>query len=181
LEIDLLQLTLGIQHVVEEGLESLSELFPEMAQNFSVPGIILGVNFVEDKPIVDDEGTKRLFSLAVVKGASVFTNLVEQCLPLIDVITQSFVDFLGVDDPKGLVVEPNLEIIFRRFKNTENLAISVLQHFGSHFEQHIFVVLLSLLFFHKRALILVAFQSGKRADKANDSVELLRPHKFGML
>lgn len=58
-----------------------------MAQNFSMPTVVLGVNSIQDKSIINDNGTKVFFSLTVIESLSVLSDLIQQSLPFIDVIS----------------------------------------------------------------------------------------------
>lgn len=65
-----------------------------MTQDLSVPTVILSVDPVKDKSVVNYDGTKILLSLTIVKGLPILSDLVQKCLPLINIITQFLVDFL---------------------------------------------------------------------------------------
>ena len=58
-----------------------------MAQNFSMPTVVLGVNSIQDKSVINDNGTKVFFSLTVIESLSVLSDLIQQSLPFIDVIS----------------------------------------------------------------------------------------------
>lgn len=125
-----------------------------------MPRIVFGVNFVEDQSVVDNERSKALLSLAVIKSSSVLSNFIEEGLPAVDVITQSLINLLCVDDPQGFVVEPYLQVVLCVLENIEDLAVGALKHLWVYLEKHILIVLFPLIFLYQRALILVGFQSG---------------------
>lgn len=52
-----------------------------------MPAVILSVDSVQDQSVVNNNRTEILFSLTVVKSFSVFSDLVKQGLPLVDIIT----------------------------------------------------------------------------------------------
>ena len=58
-----------------------------MSQNFSVPTVVLGVNSIQDKSVINDNGTKVFFSLTVIESLSILSDLIQQSLPFIDVIS----------------------------------------------------------------------------------------------
>lgn len=58
-----------------------------MAQNFSMPTVVLGVNSIQDKSVINDNGTKVFFSLTVIESLSVLSDLIQQSLPFINVIS----------------------------------------------------------------------------------------------
>lgn len=58
-----------------------------MAQNFSMPTVVLGVNSIQDKSVINNDGTKVFFSLTVIESLSVLSDLIQQSLPFINVIS----------------------------------------------------------------------------------------------
>lgn len=64
-----------------------------------MPRIVFGVNLVEHQSVIDNKRAKTLFSLAVIESSPIFSDFVEQSLPAVDIITQPFIDLLGVDHP----------------------------------------------------------------------------------
>lgn len=145
-----------------------------------MPRVVFGVDLVEHQPVVDDERTEALLSLAVVEGTPVLSNLVEERLPAVNVVTQPIIDFLGIDHPQSFIVEPDLQVVLSILEDVENLPVGALEHLGSHLEQHILIVLFSLILLHERSLIFVGLQSRQRANQANDTMELLSPHEFSV-
>jgi hypothetical protein len=181
LEVDLFELVLGGLNVVEEGLESVSELLSEVSQDFVMPGVVLGVDFVEDQAVVDYNGTKSLFGLTVVEGSSVLSDFVEESLPFVDVVSQFLEDLLRVDDPEGLVVVPDLYIVFSSVEDLEDLLVGILENLRIYLEEHVVVVLFPLLFLTQRTPVFVRLEARQSADNPHNAVELLTPHKLGVL
>lgn len=97
-----------------------------MTKNFSVPGVIFSIDFVEYKPVINNKWTEALFSLAVIESASIFTNLVKEGLPLINVVSKPFVNLLSINNPECLIVEPNFEIVLCTLEDCEDVTISCL-------------------------------------------------------
>lgn len=120
-----------------------------MPENLVVPRVVFGVDLVEHQPVVDDERAEALLSLAVVKGTPVLSDLVEERLPAVDVVTKPIIDLLGIYHPQSFIVEPDLQVVLGILEDVEDLPVGTLQHLGSHLEQHILIVLFSLLFLHQ--------------------------------
>lgn len=58
-----------------------------MTQNFSMPTVVFSVNSIQDKSVINNDGTKVFFSLTVIESLSVLSDLIQQSLPFINVIS----------------------------------------------------------------------------------------------
>jgi hypothetical protein len=58
-----------------------------MSQNLSMPTVILRINSVQNQSVINDNRAKIFFSLAVIKSLSVFSDFIQQSLPLVDIVT----------------------------------------------------------------------------------------------
>lgn len=104
LEINLFQFGSSILKVLIENSQLISELVTEVVENFGMPAIILSLDVVQHQMVIDDDWTEILFSLTVVEGTTVFTDLGEQLLPEVDIFAQPFINLFGIDLPQGFVV-----------------------------------------------------------------------------
>ena len=120
-----------------------------MPENLVMPRIIFSVDLVENQSVIDDKRSKALLSLTVIESSPVFSDLIEESLPAVDIITQPLINFLGINHPQCLIVEPNLQVVFSVLENVEDLTVSAFKHLGSHFEQHILIILFSFIFLHE--------------------------------
>lgn len=59
--------------------------------------------------IVNDNRSKLFPCLCIVKGATRFADLDQQCLPLGEVLSQTVVDVLSLHVPQTLVLQPHLD------------------------------------------------------------------------
>ena len=71
-----------------------------MADNFVMPGVILSIDSVEHKSVVDNNRSKVSFSLAIVESFPILSDLVEEVLPESNIISQLFINFFRVNHPK---------------------------------------------------------------------------------
>ena len=92
-----------------------------------MPAIVFCVDSVQDKSVIDNDGTKILFGLTVIEGLSILSDFVQECLPFVDVFTKLIVNLLRIDDPQSFIVKPNFYIILCILKNGEYLFVSELQ------------------------------------------------------
>ena len=146
-----------------------------------MPRIVFGIDFIEDQSVIDDDRSKVLLGLTVVKSFPVFPDLVQQRLPLVDILTQFIIYFFGIDNPQGLVIVPFLEILLSIFEYAEDILVGFLQDLSAYLEQYVLVVLFSFLLFNKRALILVRLESLEGTDESHCAMKLLSPYELGML
>lgn len=106
MEVNLLQLGPRVLAIRIKCFKGVSKLGAEVADDFVVPRIVLGVDPIEHKSIVDDDRAKVYFSLTVIESLPVLPDLVEQILPERDIISQLLIDLFGVNHPQRFVVEP---------------------------------------------------------------------------
>jgi len=76
LEVNFLQLIFSCQQIIKESFKGFSKLLSKMTQNLVMPRIILRVNLIEHKPIINDDWTKWFLSLTVIKCSSILSYLV---------------------------------------------------------------------------------------------------------
>lgn len=114
-----------------------------MANDFVMPRVILRVDSVQDQSVINNDGTKISFSLTVVECFTIFTDLVEKILPKSDIISEFFIDFSGINNPKRFIIEPNFNVVLGLTKNSENLFISFLNYFWVDLLKYVFKVLFS--------------------------------------
>lgn len=93
--------------------------------------------------------------MAVVEGFSVLSDFIEHALPFIDIISEFFKYFLGVNDPQRLIIVPYLDIVFSSFEDLEDISVCTLEDFGTNFEENVIIVLFSFFFLDERTLIFV--------------------------
>ena len=59
-----------------------------------MPAVVFCVDSVQDQTIVNDNWTETPLSLTVIECFSVLSDLIEKCLPLVDIVSKLVVNFL---------------------------------------------------------------------------------------
>jgi hypothetical protein len=76
-----------------------------------MPLIILIVDLLLDTTIIYDYSSKGFFCLRIFEGLAALSDLVQQLMPLVNIIPKDVVNLRGFDVPESLIGLPCLHII----------------------------------------------------------------------
>jgi hypothetical protein len=119
-----------------KGPQLITEGSAEINQQLLVPQVILVNDFDLQESVIDNDGPEMLFGLAVNEGVTVRLDIRQHLLPKLDIITHRLLDFLGVDHPQALVIEPCLDELLHLIENTTDLGVDQINELLLHLPQH---------------------------------------------